>query len=124
MEDTESAVVTKGRHYVDRKTGKVSDGYHTFDELYRMRALLFLALVKMHPLDAWRARKNKDGSEWEGWFLCGLFPGAGEQITFHLPTKYWSDLSGIETHDANPYYDGHTSEDVAQRIAERFGLTF
>lgn len=96
--------------------GQVSDGYHTFDELYEARCLLFVALIRCNPAIAWRASKNNDGQKWEGWFVCGIQPKAGEQITFHLPERFWGSLNGIETHDINPYFDGHNSHDVLERL--------
>lgn len=96
----------------------VSDGYHTFGELYEARCLLFVALIQSYPTKAWRASRNADGQKWDGWFVCGLQPQPGSQITFHLPERYWAHLDGIETHDINPYYDGHTSQDVVDRLNE------
>ena len=99
------------------EANSVSDGYHTFGELYEARCLLFVALLQSHKLQAWRALRNADGAKWEGWFVCGIQPQAGSQITFHLPKKYWENLDGIETHDINPYFDGHNSGDVLLRLA-------
>jgi len=94
----------------------ISDGYHTFGELYEARCLLFVALIQAHKSKSWRASRNADGQKWEGWFVCGIQPQAGRQITFHLPEKFWASLDGIETHDVNPYFDGHTGADVLKRL--------
>ena len=99
---------------------KLSDGYHSFDELYEVRCLLFIALIKAHPEKSWRASANHDGQKWEGWFVCGINPEKGKQVTFHLPEKFWSKLDGIETHEINPYFDGHTSADVLARLDSLF----
>lgn len=95
--------------------GQVSDGYHTFDELYKHRVLLFLALCKQMPEKCWKYKKNADGKKWDGWFGLGLFPEHGKQITYHLPIEYWSSIS-CKQFDRNPYYDGHTSADVLTRL--------
>ena len=47
--------------------GEVSDGYHTFNELYEHRHALFLALMKAYPQWSWYSGKHHDGSEWQGW---------------------------------------------------------
>lgn len=94
----------------------ISDGYHTFGELYEVRCLLFVAIIQAHKNIAWRAWKNADGQKWEGWFVCGIQPQEGKQITFHLPEKFWTNLEGIETHETNPYFDGHSSKDVVVRL--------
>lgn len=94
----------------------ISDGYHTFGELYEIRCLLFIALIQANQKSAWRASKNADGQKWEGWFVAGLFAEPGYQITFHLPEKYWARLDGIETHDVNKYFDGHNTDDIIKRL--------
>ena len=95
--------------------GKVSDGYHTFDELYEARCLLFVILIQTGKFPAWKAVANHDGQKWEGWFVAGIFPKNGEQITYHLPVKYWDRLD-VEAYEVNPYFDGHTSKDVLARL--------
>lgn len=98
-------------------TGQVSDGYHTFDELYDHRCLLFIALLNAHNHKpwAWRSLKHHDGSEWEGWFIAGLHLDSGD-ITYHLPTKYWDLCRNALTLDTAPEWDGHTSQDVLDRL--------
>ena len=96
----------------------VSDGYHTFGELYEHRIKLFMLVVKMSPLyKAWRAKRSQEGDLWEGWFILGLNPKEGEQITYYLPIKYWETFSNIPTFDKNPYYDGHNSNDILDRLS-------
>lgn len=96
-------------------TSEVSDGYHTFEELYEHRNLLFLQLARFFGEDVWKAKRNHDGSKWEGWFILGINPRKGHQVTYHLPIKYWDQID-CETYDINPFYDGHTSKDVLERI--------
>jgi predicted DNA-binding ribbon-helix-helix protein len=99
--------------------GKVSDGYHTFNELYECRNLLFAALVKQLKDKAWKASKNAGGEKWPGLFVVGIFPEEGKQITFHLPEKpFWDILNDITTYDINPFFDGHTAENVRNRIKD------
>jgi hypothetical protein len=98
--------------------GQFSDGYHTFEELYEHRYALFVALIKSNRDKAWRATANADGQKWEGWFVAGLFPKEGDQITYHLPMRFWEELDSIESFEVNPYFDGHTSEDVLKRLME------
>jgi hypothetical protein len=59
-------------HFPDIDTNTVSDGYHTFGELYEHRITLFLVLMLRHPNISWRSRNHADGSEWEGWFIAGI----------------------------------------------------
>lgn len=103
--------------------GQISDGYHTFDELYEHRYELWLALCRVSSQfsnrDVWRCVYNADGSSYEGYFLLGI-DLIGElprkQLSYHLPMKYWNACDFAFTH-ASPYtYDGHTSADVLERL--------
>ncbi len=98
--------------------GQVSDGYHTFDELYDHRCLLFIALATTpsNAGHAWKSLKHSDGSEWEGWFIAGLNLRNDTTITYHLPIKYWDLCFALETLDNAPEWDGHTSQDVLERL--------
>ena len=100
------------------------DGYHTFDELYEHRITLWIALCKYvankfagsqaHPV--WRSKKHSDGSSYDGWFLLGVNESAGNQITYHLPLSKWETTNFAKDIDKAPEFDGHTSDDVLERI--------
>lgn len=101
-------------------TNLISDGYHTFGELYEHRIVLYIAFCKLAAKDnklIWRSKKHSDGSEWDGWFLLGINDKAGQQITYHLPSSYWDDCQFAYTKEQAPPFDGHTSADVLNRIA-------
>lgn len=108
-----------GKIVIPCEAGKVSDGFHSFDELYDHRCHLMIALMTMMPEQSWRADKNDDGEKWPGWFTAGINLPTGT-ITYHLPQWMWSflDNKNIETFDVGPEWDGHTSSDVVQRLAD------
>jgi len=97
-------------------TNKISDGYHTFGELYEHRIELWIALLNDIQTDCWKSKKHSDGTEWKGWFIAGINEEKGTQMTYHLPIKYWSKLWGAETRSKAPEYDGHTPNDVIKRL--------
>lgn len=116
-------------------TNKISDGYHTFEQLYEHRIVLYIAFARLLGFTAdpacctWCSKKHSDGSEWDGWFLLGIGITFGKQITYHLPIKYWDGVAidteteyGLygfaEVLDTAPEFDGHTSEDVLKRISQ------
>ena len=101
----------------DENMGEVSDGFHTFAELYDHRCHLFAALVSTMPQRAWKSRKHSDGSGFDGWFIAGLDLAPGT-ITYHLPESMWGLLAGVRALDAAPPWDGHTSKDVVARLRE------
>lgn len=113
---------------IRKKTGRIdtndiSDGYHTFGELYEHRIELFIALCRVIPCEerecsVWRSKKHSDGIEWDGWFLLGINKTPGQQITYHLPISKWDQCSFVDELDQAPAWDGHTSQDVLDRLKE------
>lgn len=107
-------------------TGVISDGYHTFDELYEHRIVLWIALCKIlyadpqyqtgQKADVWRSKLHSDGTSFDGWFIMGIGRNKGEQITYHLPIAKWEETDFAETIEKAPEFDGHTSADVLERI--------
>lgn len=95
----------------------ISDGYHTFSELYAHRCILFIALANCHKELCWKSRKHHDGEEWDGWFIAGMTLPTGEDITYHLPITQWSMLQ-VEELDLGKEWDGHTSRDVENYLSE------
>lgn len=104
---------------------EVSDGYHTLDELYAHRIAIWQALLSAYVTiaeewgqegnEVWKSKLHSDGSAFEGWFISGLKKDKGEQITYHLPLSEWDNTSGKEL-DKAPEWDGHTSNDVLNRL--------
>lgn len=106
----------------------VSDGYHTIEQLYDHRITLFIALCRnfdllqetdLHPhgyLDVWRSKTHHDGSSWDGWFIMGIGKEKGEQISYHIPLSRWDETDFAETLEMAPPWDGHTSQDVLERL--------
>lgn len=96
--------------------GEVSDGYHTFNELYDHRCTLFLALLTL--VNGWYSKKHHDGSELPGWFIAGVELEEDTQITYHLPNKYLRIASErLYCQEFAPEWDGHSSNDVLIRLA-------
>ena len=76
--------------------GNISDGYHTFNELYDHRCHLYIALMKTNIEISWRSKKHFDGECYPNWFIAGMNLPSGP-ITYHLPLWMWDMLKGIET---------------------------
>lgn len=99
-------------------TDLISDGFHTFGELYEHRVILYIALCrKLEKGRVWRSKAHSDGSRLDGWFVLGIDYEKGEQITYHLPVSKWEETSFAETLEKAPEYDGHTGEDVLRRLS-------
>ena len=97
------------------------DGYHSFDELYDHRVTLFIALcrigAKIGRANIWRSKLHSDGSSFAGWFVLGIHKGIGKQITYHLPLSKWEETGFAETLEKAPEFDGHTPDDVLERLS-------
>lgn len=88
----------------------ISDGYHTFGELYEHRHALMRALTAAHPRISYR---GPVGDHFPGWFLVGMNLPTG-QISYHLPEEYYP-LFGHCAADRPPF-DGHTPGNVVHRL--------
>lgn len=98
------------------------DGFHTFGELYDHRISLWIQVCSYAWIDAknfvWRSKNHSDGEPAFGgtWFLLGIGKEKGEQMTYHLPIDRWDECEFADTLDKAPEFDGHTSDDVLERL--------
>lgn len=94
----------------------ISDGYHTFADLYEQRLILSAALAKNNP-HAWKSKRHEDGSEPFGgeWFIMGFDTDEG-CYTYHYELKDW-DLFQCKELDKGKPWDGHTSGDVRRLLS-------
>lgn len=107
---------TKRMYPGENFTDMISDGYHTFGELYNHRALLFLTICASYPDLAWKSKLHSDGTMYDGMFIVGINTPLG-QATYHYDIDpYWEIYRDIKTVDMAPEYDGHTPEDALERI--------
>jgi len=103
-------------------TEQITDGHHSFNELYQHRHALFIALCLAHLDSSWRSKLHHDGevpfNSGGKWFIMGLNLGTGD-ISYHLPTaKYWELTSQIKTLERGKEWDGHSSSTVISRLEE------
>lgn len=95
---------------------EISDGYHTFNDLYEQRLILSAALAKNNP-KAWKSKLHEDGEVpfGGGWFIMG-FETADGSYTYHYELKDW-DLFQCEELERGKPWDGHTSKDVRRLLS-------
>lgn len=96
-------------------TGATSDGYHTFDELYHHRAVLFSVIVAMFRGRSWKSLHHHDGTMYDGMFIVGIDTPAGP-ATYHYDVEPYWDMFPCEVLDRAPEWDGHTPGDAIERI--------
>jgi hypothetical protein len=124
--------------------GSVSDGFHTFDEIYNFRklynALLFnewamqikmetafskdasgrtkqIVVAKSNKYDVHKSIRHHNGELCfgGGWFVVIAILPSG-QITNHYEMKDWDLFKIPEVEKAKYEFDGHTSQDVVERM--------
>ena len=97
--------------------GEISDGYHTFNELYYYRMLYNAAFFNLLPKE-WvhKSKKHHDGEECfgGGWFIVMANLPTG-QISNHYELKDW-DLFQIQEKEIADEWDGHTPQEAADRL--------
>lgn len=95
--------------------GDTSDGYHTFNELYHHRAVLFSVIVKAFQDKAWKSKKHHDGTMYDGMFIVGIDTPRG-QATYHYDIDPYWDMFECPELERAPEWDGHTPEEAINRI--------
>lgn len=103
--------------------GEVSDGYHTFNELYRYRMLhnaaFFNLLARNGQVEVCKSRRHSDGEKCFGsddWFIVMAILPTG-QVSNHYKSKYW-DLFDVLERETAFEYDGHTPNEAADRLEQ------
>lgn len=108
------------------EVGQISDGFHTFDELYEHRSALFIALMRLKPFNSWYADEHEDGSMFSGYFIAGINLPDGT-ITYHMKINPWRGIleeplslsfGRLSRFQRAPHWDGHTPADVVTRLKD------
>ncbi len=100
---------------MSQDTKDISDGYHTFGELYEHRHALFMLAATLHG-GAWKSRRHSDGEPaYAGSFVAGMTTSAG-LVTYHMPDRLWDACPWPERERSE--WDGHSSRDVVQRLMD------
>ena len=80
------------KHMLDDKNcGNVSDGDHSFSELYHHRAILTASLFNAHKEKCWKSMLHDTG-----------------------------DMFDVKELEKAPKWDGHTAKDAIERIRKEF----
>ena len=97
--------------------GETSDGYHTFNELYHHRAVLFSVVVRNYPELCWKSKKHHTGDMYDGMFIVGINTPEG-QASYHYDIEPYWDMFECEELEFAPEWDGHTPEQAIERIGK------
>lgn len=108
------------------KVHDISDGYHTFGEVYDHRRALTVALaqaLEMHPrltCGAWKSKRHHpdDSPMFEGYFIVGLELPSYERrtVTYHYKLEHWDEFEGIPVLEHALKWDGAPPADSIRRL--------
>ncbi len=99
-------------------TNYISDGYHTFGELYQFRMVLTALLFNewnKEGITVYKTTKDSEGKDQGNWFIVVAELPTG-QISFHYPHFEGWELFKVPVKEKVEKYDGHTSIDVLSRL--------
>lgn len=94
---------------------QISDGYHTFEELYYHRMVLFSVICNQNKSRSWKSKLHDDGTMFDDYFIVGVTTEEGE-YTYHYHLDYWNHFDVVEV-DRAPVWDGHKPEDITRLLS-------
>lgn len=97
------------------KIGDVSDGSHTFNELYYHRMMLFAVICNTYKERAWKSLRHHDGTMYDGYFIVGIETPKG-QYSYHYHVDNW-DMFDIKVLSYAPIWDGHEPKDIDRLLS-------
>jgi hypothetical protein len=122
---TENGIILEVQKGIDETPdsvrGNYSDGYHTFNELYEFRkiynAVLFNEWGRSNKHDVHKSYRHYDGESCfgGGWFIVIAILPTG-QISNHYKIEDWDLFKIPEVEKAKYEFDGHSSNDVIDRL--------
>lgn len=103
-------------------TDQITDGHHTFGELYDHRRALtaVLAGAAASNYDSWRSKEHHpdDSPMFEGgYFVVGIELPTGT-ITYHYKLSHWDDFAAVPERKHAPKWDGATPADTVTRLMD------
>jgi len=102
---------------VDR-IGEVSDGDHSFDELYMHRTMLFATICNTYKENAWKSWQHHHDENfpmYDDYFIVGVNTPEG-QYSYHCHKDWWDKFNVPELEEAPPF-DGHQPDDVERLLS-------
>jgi hypothetical protein len=100
------------------ETSNISDGYHTFGELYEHRMALTAAVCKLIPRsESWRSKAHHpdDGPMFDESFIVGIQLPEGT-ITYHYNLRHWDKFDGVQELPHAPRWDGAGPDKTIERL--------
>lgn len=98
---------------------EISDGYHTFGELYDHRRALTAVLAASAATggDSWRSKEHHPDADpmFPGYFIVGIELPTGT-ITYHYKLTHWDDFAAVPELEHAPKWDGAGPPETVDRL--------
>lgn len=95
--------------------GQISDGSHSFNDLYHHRMILFSVICNNNKQIAWKSWKHHDGTMYDDYFIVGVTTKEGD-YTYHYHKDDW-DRFNVKEIPLAPEWDGHKPEDITRLLS-------
>lgn len=120
--DTIRALLTQTLRAFPGGSDVISDGFHTFGDLYDHRRALtaVLASAAASEGDSWRSKAHhpEDSPMFEGgYFVVGINLPTGV-ITYHYKLSHWDDFEAVPELEHAPKWDGAAPSVTVDRLLE------
>jgi hypothetical protein len=96
--------------FLVEKVEDISDGYHTFKELYHHRMVLFSIICNQNKNISWKSFLHQDGTMFKDYFIVGIDTVKG-QYSYHYHKDNWNYFK-VKVLEKAPAYDGHKPNDI------------
>lgn len=101
--------------------GKLSDGFHTFNQLYYQNMILLATIVKQNKDKAWKSLRHEDGWLCFGngcsWFIVGIDTPEGSYTYCYEDKDNYFSLFDCEELEVAKHWDGNTEKDVTRLLS-------
>lgn len=95
--------------------GEFSDGFHTFNELYYHRMILFSVICNIYKDKAWKSWFHEDGTMFDDYFIVGITTPDGD-YSYHYHKDYWNKFN-VRIQAKAPKWDGHKPKDIDRLLS-------
>lgn len=100
---------------MEQNKGEVGDVYHTSNELYYHRMVLFSVICTVYKGISWKSLLHADGTMFPDYFIVGITTPEGN-YSYHYHMDHW-DRFPVPVLDRAPEWDGHEPKDIDRLLS-------
>lgn len=115
VEEINKEIAHQKKNDENFKGKDITDGHHTFGELYHCRMVMSAVICNSNSHLAWKSKLHDDGSMFDDSFIVGVETPDGS-YTNHYHMEHW-DMFTVEILDRARPWDGHTADDIGRLLS-------